>query len=207
MYSIEKLTVGSYRANCYLLESDGHLLIIDPGDEFERIREAVGDRPVSGIVLTHCHCDHIGAVNELVEMTGAPVMIGKDDEIGVQDTHLSGFDDEGSDYVVEEVDRPMVAGEIIVWGDSSLVVLHTPGHTPGSICLYDASAKNMFTGDTLFAEAIGRTDYVRGDADDMRASLLQLGNYPSDVTIYPGHGQQSDLGTEKARNPWLGVQR
>lgn len=203
MYTQEVLVVGSWRANCYLLDSQGKLMVIDPGDEAERIIDAIGDRAVSAIVLTHCHSDHIGGVNKLVAATGAPVYVGADDEIGLRDPHLSGFDDEGSDYVVEGPVQLLHDGDKLNWGEDSFEVINTPGHTPGSICLYNEQADQMFTGDTLFHGGYGRTDYVRGDATAMHQTMRQLGKYPANTLFFPGHGQSSSIGVEKGINPWL----
>ena len=123
--------------------------------------------------------------------------------MGVADPHLSGFDEEGSDYRVERVDRLLDDGDALAWGEDRLEVIATPGHTPGSICLYDPGTGTMFTGDTLFADGIGRTDFVRGDAKAMRATCARLAAYPDGTAIFPGHGPQSALGREKRRNPWL----
>ena len=203
MFSIERHVVGSYRTNCYVLTSAGQALVIDPGDEGDLLIRELGDADVSRIVLTHCHSDHIGAVNELVERYGASVCVGREDAVGVADPHLSGFDEEGSDYRVERVDRLLDDGDALAWGEDRLEVIATPGHTPGSICLYDPGTGTMFTGDTLFADGIGRTDFVRGDAKAMRATCARLAVYPDGTAIFPGHGPQSALGREKRRNPWL----
>ena len=203
MFTIKQLTVGSWRAVCYALTNEEGTIVIDPGAEPDRLERWLGDAEVIGIVLTHCHSDHIGAVNELVERYGASVCVGREDAVGVADPHLSGFDEEGSDYRVERVDRLLDDGDALAWGEDRLEVIATPGHTPGSICLYDPGTGTMFTGDTLFADGIGRTDFVRGDAKAMRATCARLAAYPDGTAIFPGHGPQSALGREKRRNPWL----
>ena len=203
MFTIKQLTVGSWRAVCYALTNEEGTIVIDPGAEPDRLERWLGDAEVIGIVLTHCHSDHIGAVNELAERYGAIVCVGRDDAVGVADPHLSGFDEEGSDYRVERVDRLLDDGDALAWGEDRLEVIATPGHTPGSICLYDPGTGTMFTGDTLFADGIGRTDFVRGDAKAMRATCARLAAYPDGTAIFPGHGPQSALGREKRRNPWL----
>lgn len=205
MYSIETFPVGSYQANCYLLESNGQTLVIDPGDEPDTILKALEGREVVGILLTHSHSDHIGAVNEVVEATGAPVIIAEADVPGLTDQELSGFQWEGREYRVEQVDRILREGDVVKWGDDELVVLATPGHTPGSLCFYDEAAERMFTGDTIFAGAIGRTDFPGGNQADMVESCKRLGTYPSGITLFPGHGPQTNMGVEKQRNPWLGA--
>lgn len=204
MYQIERIVVGSYQANCYLLTSAGQTLVIDPGAEPARVMAAIAGRNVTAILATHCHSDHIGAINELVAATGAPVLAGADDADALADPHLSGFDEEGSDYRVEQVDVRLIEGQTISFGDDELVVLATPGHTPGSICLLDAANALLFTGDTLFAAGIGRTDFIRGDARAMRSTLLRLGALDAGLRVLPGHGASTTIGRERATNPLLG---
>lgn len=201
MFSIERHVVGSYRANCYVLRSGGQVLVVDPGDEPARLIDAIGEADVTDIVLTHCHCDHIGAVNELVERYCARVSIGERDVVGLADPHLSGFDEEGRDYRVEHCDRALAEGDVVSWGEDRLRVVATPGHTPGSICLHGAGL--MFTGDTLFAGGVGRTDFLRGDAQAMRESCARLATFPPATVILPGHGPRSRIEVERAYNPWL----
>ncbi|NLH69639.1 MAG: MBL fold metallo-hydrolase [Brooklawnia sp.] len=207
MYEISRLVLGAYQANCYLLGSGAQVLVIDPGAEPELVLSAVGDRRVVGIVATHCHSDHIGAINELVQATGGPVLVGRQDVAAMADPHLSGFDEEGLDYRVSTVDRPLVEGDQVCLGSDTLAVLETPGHTPGSICLLDEANQILFTGDTLFESGIGRTDFVRGNAADMRATLLRLGRLSADLSVLPGHGAPTTIGRERRRNPLLGGAR
>lgn len=203
MYSIERLSLGAYQANCYLLTSREETLVIDPGAEPERVLQAVRGRSVAGIVATHCHCDHIGAINELASASGAEVFAGAEDADAMGDPHLSGFDEEGSDYRVEHVEVWLTEGQQISWGDDQLVVLATPGHTPGSICLLDTANGTLFTGDTLFEAGVGRTDFIRGDAQAMRATLARLGALSPELVVLPGHGNPTTIGRELARNPLL----
>ena len=207
MYSIDSVPVGSYQANCYILVSGAEALVIDPGDEPRLLLRLLDGLRVAGIVVTHCHSDHIGAVNELAAETGAPVMVGAGDEHAVADPHLSGFDEEGSDYRVSRVDRVLADGDTIAWGQDTVQVIATPGHTPGSICLLDERGRNLFTGDTLFAHGVGRTDFVRGDEAAMRRSCARLGGLADDLSVLPGHGPRTRLGVELLRNPMLEARR
>ncbi len=204
MYAIKRRVVGSYQANCYILTSGNETLVIDPGAEPEVILAALPGLTVVGIVATHCHCDHIGAINELASATGAPVLAGVQDVAAMADPHLSGFDEEGSDYRVEAVDRSLADGNQIKWGDDALTVLETPGHTPGSICLLDAANSNLFTGDTLFESGIGRTDFIRGDARAMRATMLRLGRLSPELRVLAGHGNPTTIARELRVNPLMG---
>ena len=185
------------------------MIVVDPGDEPAEVLGLIGSAGEAGaaddvqIVASHCHCDHIGAVNEVAEACAASFAVGREDGHAVADPHLSGFDEEGRDYRVEKVDRLLDDGDEIALGPYRFRVISTPGHTPGSICLYCAELNLMFTGDTLFANGIGRTDFIRGDAEAMRRTCSRLGTYPDSTILLPGHGPSTRLGVEKARNPLL----
>ncbi|WP_026460760.1 MBL fold metallo-hydrolase [Schaalia suimastitidis] len=198
MYQIEHLVVGSYQANCYLLTNEAGTLVIDPGAQADYILDALEGRDTIGIVVTHCHSDHIGAVNEIVEATGAWVACGVDDVDGMADTHRSGFDLEGSDYAVTQCDRALKEGETLTWGSDSLTVIHTPGHTPGSICLADETSRYLFSGDMLFAGSIGSTLWVLGDDAAMSSSCDKLAALPGEYWVLPGHGVPTELSVERA---------
>ena len=183
----------------------GHRVVgFDPGAEAPLLLAWLAGRDVVGVVLTHSHSDHIGAANEVARAFGVPIMCGRADAAAMADPHLTGFDEEGSDYRVEQVDVRLIEGQTISFGDDELVVLATPGHTPGSICLLDAANALLFTGDTLFAAGIGRTDFIRGDARAMRSTLLRLGALDAGLRVLPGHGASTTIGRERATNPLLG---
>ena len=196
---IDSVVVGSYRANCYVLREGTSIIVIDPGDEPAEVLGLIGSKDDVGsaddvqIVASHCHCDH----------NGASFAVGREDGHAVADPRLSGFDEEGRDYRVEKVDRLLDDGDEIALGAYRFQVISTPGHTPGSVCLYCAELNLMFTGDTLFAGGIGRTDFIRGDAEEMRRTCSRLGTYPDSTILLPGHGPSTRLGIEKARNPLL----
>ncbi|QWW18972.1 MBL fold metallo-hydrolase [Schaalia sp. 19OD2882] len=198
MYTIERRVLGSWKAVCYAITNDEGTLVIDPGAQAEEVLEWLEGKNVVGVVITHCHCDHIGAVNEVVEAHGCWVACGVDDVDGVADLHRSGFDDEGIDYTVDHIDRPLAEGDEIRWGADALKVLHTPGHTPGSICLLDEARGILFTGDMLFAGAIGSTQYVLGNDRDMRCSCARLAQMDPALVVLPGHGRETTLGAEAA---------
>lgn len=203
MFTIEHLTVGSWKAVCYALTNEEGTLVIDPGAEPLTLMRWLEGKKVIGIVLTHCHSDHIGAVNELVEAYGCPVACGVDDVDGVADVHRSGFDEEGIDYTVDHVDRSLAEGDVITWGGDTLQVLHTPGHTPGSICLLAAEQHVLFSGDTLFSGAIGSTVFVLGDYAELMRSCARLSQMDSSLTVYPGHGPATTLRAEKPMLSYL----
>lgn len=196
MFTIEQMTVGAWKAECYALTNEAGTIVLDPGAEPQRILRWLGDKNVVGIILTHCHSDHIGAVNELVEAYGCWVACGAHDVDGVADVHRSGFDEEGIDYTVDHVDRALDEGDIVTWGGDSLTVLHTPGHTPGSICLLCEDQKVLFSGDMLFQGAIGSTAFVLGNDADMVRSCARLTELDPALRVYPGHGGPTTMQAE-----------
>lgn len=196
MFTIEQMTVGAWKAECYALTNEAGTIVLDPGAEPHRILRWLGDKKVVGIILTHCHSDHIGAVNELVEAYGCWVACGARDVDGVADVHRSGFDEEGIDYTVDHVDRALEEGDVVTWGGDSLTVLNTPGHTPGSICLLCEDHKVMFSGDVLFQGAIGSTAFVLGNDADMVRSCARLTELDPALRVYPGHGGPTTMRAE-----------
>ena len=196
MFTIEQMTVGAWKAECYALTNEAGTIVLDPGAEPHRILRWLGDKKVVGIILRHCHSDHIGAVNELVEAYGCWVACGARDVDGVADVHRSGFDEEGIDYTVDHVDRALEEGDVVTWGGDSLTVLHTPGHTPGSICLRSEDQKVMFSGDMLFQGAIGSTAFVLGNDADMVRSCARLTELDPALRVYPGHGGPTTMQAE-----------
>lgn len=196
MFTIEQMTVGAWKAECYALTNEAGTIVLDPGAEPQRILRWLGDKKVVGIILTHCHSDHIGAVNELVEAYGCWVACGARDVDGVADVHRSGFDEEGIDYTVDQVDRALEEGDVVTWGGDSLTVLHTPGHTPGSICLRSEDQMVLFSGDMLFQGAIGSTAFVLGNDADMVRSCARLTELDPALRVYPGHGGPTTMQAE-----------
>jgi hydroxyacylglutathione hydrolase len=187
---LRKLVVGAYQANCYLLgcKDTNDAAIIDPGDEVFRITREVSAQKlrVRYILITHGHIDHTGGAAEIKRITGAPVLIHPLDASGL------GFPPDG----------PLDEGMQITLGTYSIRVIHTPGHSPGGICLLAPGA--VFTGDTLFAGSIGRTDFPGGDhrrlIKGVRDKIFPLGD---SLRVYPGHGPATSIGTERLQNPFF----
>lgn len=184
------MAVGPYQANCYILgcNETNEGLVIDPGDEvFKIVREiSKAGSKIRYILLTHGHFDHTGGARELRRITKAPVWIHELDK--------GGLDFAADGYVYE--------GQEIPLGVFNLRVFHTPGHSPGGVCFYAPGA--VFTGDTLFAGSVGRTDFPGGDHNRLiqgvKQKIFPLGD---DKRVYPGHGPRSTIGTERRRNPFF----
>jgi len=198
---IKSLPVGQLEANCYVLadEDSGEGIIIDPGDEPDRIVELCEGLDIKYIVLTHAHFDHAGAVAELKEETGAKVVV-HESELSV----YASIADQASMWGFQvpslpEPDMTVSEGDEIILGQSRLTVIHTPGHSPGSMCLY-AEEGIVITGDTLFAGSIGRTDFPGGSIKDMRSSFRKLMGLPESTAVFSGHGPATTIGIEKEQN-------
>lgn len=196
---IETFVVGMLSTNCYVVSSQetNEAVIIDPGldstAEAQQIFKYIEKEKlkVTLILNTHGHQDHISGDVIFQKKYNVPIYIHKYDVAGLEELEN---DKLPAPVLLEE-------GSVIKFGNQSLKVMHTPGHTPGSICL--VGEKLVFTGDTLFAEGIGRTDFAGGSIKDMRLSLQKLVALPDYFLIYPGHGSSSVIDEEKRFNPFL----
>ena len=204
--SVDYLELGMLPTNTYFVKNEdtGECLIIDPSDGAGRIvswLDQHGAKPAA-IYLTHGHDDHIGSVNELKRKYGLLCYIAKEEEEFVESTYynLSGMF--GHPRVIEP-DLFFVDGQTVsVLGTKAEIIL-TPGHTVGSECIYFPDEKLLFTGDTLFQESVGRTDFPGGSTLDLIGSVKKLMKLPDDVHVYPGHGPQTDIGHERKHNPYV----
>ena len=204
----EIISVGMLQCNCSIFgdETSGEAIVIDPGDDITAIVEILERRKfkVKAIVITHAHIDHIGGAAKLKALTGAPVhMNAKDqglyDNLEMQAGWLGMETPEKT-----EIDTEARDGDKLRLGDSDFHIMHTPGHTQGSISIWIPAENTLVAGDTLFRDSIGRTDLPGGDGRQILRSIQQkLLKLPEDALVVPGHGQNTTIGREKKRNPFL----
>jgi hydroxyacylglutathione hydrolase len=228
------IPVGMLQCNCSIIGDPvtREALVVDPGDEVNRILDLLGRHKltVKAIVSTHAHIDHVGGLSKLHKYTGAPVLMHRDDlplyqAMDMQAAFLGVLPPELTD-----VDQLLKEGDVLRWGGFEALVIHTPGHTPGSVSLYlphDAGkvtapaeegsiaipdeagkitlpAPQLFSGDTLFAGSIGRTDLWGGSMDQIMDSLRsKLMHLPDETIVHPGHGPVTTIGNERHLNPFL----
>ena len=187
---------GSAMANCYLIVHEGHALIVDPCVTVAGIRRAAeleGAVP-EGILLTHGHFDHILSLDSLRDALSVPAYIHEQDQQLLPDGNKNAFAlFFGQDRAFRPAERTLRDGDSIPLGNASIEVIHTPGHTAGSVCYRVGDM--LLTGDTLFSNSFGRYDLYSGDFDTLKASLRRLSALDPSLTIYPGHGDCVPLGT------------
>lgn len=200
------LPLGIYQANCYVLfdESTKEAAVIDPGGDFPELKSYIEENglKVNYIIITHGHGDHIGALQELKNYTGATVCIHKEDHEMLKSKRKNYSEEMGFPSVEMSADKLLADGDILKLGDAELSIIHTPGHSKGGICIY--SEGSLFSGDTLFACSIGRTDLEGGSFQEIISSIKEkLLVLPENTKVYPGHGSSSTILIEKKRNPFL----
>jgi glyoxylase-like metal-dependent hydrolase (beta-lactamase superfamily II) len=202
---VNKIVVGQLDVNCYIV-SDGRqseAMIIDPGDEAERISDVIDAEKLvpKYIVFTHSHYDHVCAVKELKDKYGSSLVMHESEVEVYENTKKMcmawGYDSE--DFPPPDV--LVIDGYEIKVGEMGFKVVHTPGHTPGGICLFGDGI--IFTGDTLFSGAAGRTDLPGGDIVKLFNSLKKIASLPSDTKVLCGHGDETTIGYEIENNPFI----
>ena len=180
---IKKVIVGYLEENCYLIKEGNKGLIVDPGDEIDKILNMIGDTDIVGILITHAHFDHIGALDDLVKHFDVPIYYHN---INNELTYEKLIDVKEQEY---EIDNFIFK------------VLYTPGHRNDSVTYFIGN--NMFTGDFIFRLSIGRTDLEYGSDEEMMESINKIKRYSNNITIYPGHGEDTYLGFELKENSYL----
>lgn len=205
----DSIEVAPLDVNCFVLgcEETGEGIVVDPGGDADRIADLVARHglKIRYVLNTHGHFDHVGANRQMVERYKAPLLIHRDDAELLQLVKsvsqrygIPGGENSPvpNDYLVD--------GQEISFGTCCLKVLHTPGHTQGGCCFYFEQEKRVITGDTLFADSIGRTDLPGGSHEQLLSSIRsKLFTLPDDVTAYPGHGPATTIGYEKQNNPYF----
>lgn len=200
----DRLALGPLDTNCYVVtdEEAGAALVIDPAGFDDRLLAAIGESRVVAIMLTHCHFDHLGGVARLKATTGAPLVVHAQDAAFVTSSEDNGGAMFGFVETAPPADRVVEDGDVIACGSIDFEVMHTPGHTPGGICLYTKG--HLFSGDTLFAGSVGRTDFPRGDGRALARSVAtKVAVLPDETVVHPGHGPESTIGRERRVNPFF----
>lgn len=171
---IQKVITGMLDENCYVLKNGGTCLIVDPGDDYNKIKEVIGEDKVLGVLLTHSHFDHIGALRNF--LTKRNIKIFKKSSV------------EEKEYQI---------------GNFTFQVIYTPGHSKDSITFYFQAEQAMFVGDFIFKESIGRCDLPGGNEAEIKNSLEKIQAYPKETRLYPGHHETTTLGYELENNPYF----
>ena len=201
-----RIPAGVYAANCYIVysETTNDGIIVDPGGDADVILKVIdgNDLKIKHIILTHGHGDHIGGVVELLDVLKVPLLVHEDDVEMISDAKMNLSNIMPIGAVELNPNKVLKDGDIITFGDLEAKIIHTPGHTPGGICI--KIGDNLITGDTLFQGSIGRTDLEGGDYDTIIKSIKEnLLVFPDNTIVWPGHGVESTIGSEKRNNPFL----
>jgi glyoxylase-like metal-dependent hydrolase (beta-lactamase superfamily II) len=199
---VKNIVVGPLEANCIIIadENTKEALVIDPGDEPEKILNLIRENnfKTKYIICTHAHFDHVGAVPELKKETEAQIIIHQDELVIYQHAkELASF----WGYELDDLPEPDILvkdNQNLNVGNLKFKILHTPGHSPGGICIYGEGI--LISGDTLFAGSVGRTDLFGGDMEKLKKSFNRLMTLPDDVRVLPGHGHSTTIEKEKINN-------
>jgi hydroxyacylglutathione hydrolase len=204
----EIFPVGPLQCNCSVIADDAtrEALVIDPGDDIDNVLAVIAKHnlKVRQIVITHAHIDHVGGAMKLRAATGAPILLNQNDYalLKMLDVQAAWIGMASPGKV--EIDQSLEQSDSVTTGSLAATVLHTPGHTEGSICLYFASEKKLIAGDTLFAGSIGRTDLPGGSYNKIIQSLHEkVLALPDETVVVPGHGPLTTIGEERETNPFL----
>ena len=204
----EVIAVGSLQCNCSVIgdELSHEAMVVDPGDNIDQVLAALGKHGLTLklIYITHAHIDHIGGAMKLKAATGAPILMNEGDQMQLKLLPIQaawvGMENPGK----VKIDQTVKDQDVVRIGNMEATVLHTPGHTEGSSCLYFPSEHRLIAGDTLFAGSIGRTDLPGGDFKKILTSLHgRLMALPDETVVVPGHGPATLIGEERETNPFI----
>ncbi|MEF9475705.1 MAG: MBL fold metallo-hydrolase [Candidatus Mariimomonas ferrooxydans] len=203
---VKKLVVGPLEGNCYIIgdEKLRQAIVVDPGDEPDRIIEQVKQNgfEVNAIICTHAHFDHIAVAGDIKKETGAKILLNKNDlELYEKAKDQAAF----WGFKLDDIPQPdtfLEEGDEVKVGNLAFKVFHTPGHSPGGICLYGEGI--VITGDTLFQGSVGRTDFQGGDISKLKESFKRLLDLPEQTIVLSGHGPETTIGKEKNDNFFAG---
>jgi hydroxyacylglutathione hydrolase len=204
----EILPVGPLQCNCSILgdETSREAIVVDPGDDISKIMALVAKHnlTVKQILITHAHIDHIAGAHRLKQLTGAPILYNQNDLplVKMMDVQASWLGIPTP--TVQKPDDSLDDGKLITVTGITGSILHTPGHTEGSVCLYIPNQTLLLAGDTLFAGSVGRTDLPGGNTNKLLTSIHdRLLTLPDETIVIPGHGPRTTIGSERSENPFL----
>lgn len=200
---LKRLRKGMFASNCYIVGEGKKGVVIDPGVNTADIMEAANQAnlEIEYIILTHAHIDHMISIDEIRKKTKAKVLVHQDDSKLLADPWYNGSRLFGLNRVFNPADILLKDNDILDADGLKLEIIHTPGHTLGSICI--KTGKNLFTGDTLMRMTIGRTDLGYGDYNQMMDSIKRLMALDDETVVYPGHGAATSIGYERKNNPYV----
>ncbi len=205
--NIKCLPLGDYQANCYLLtdENKKTALVVDPGIPSDELNDSLFGYDLKYIFLTHGHFDHIFGCDSLKKLyPDCKVCIHKDDEICLNDKEWNLVGDFDGYLPEIKADILFEDGDTIAFSDDiGFKVIHTPGHSKGSVCYHDEKNKILFSGDTLFCRTVGRTDFIGGSFEKMMDSIKILSKLDPDTRVYPGHNRSTTISDEKSKNRYM----
>ncbi len=203
---LEQFAVGPLETNCYhvICDSSNQSVLIDPGGVSDTLIRAVQERDLKALLLTPVHFDHLGGARQIAELTGAPIMIHTLEASYLSDSQANGSALFGTKLPPMKPDRLLSAGDSITFGECSLKILHTPGHTPGGVSFITVDDQAAFVGDVLFRLSVGRWDLPGGDYRTLLHTLRTVFIHMPDATVvYPGHGESTTIGFEKKHNQFM----
>ena len=172
---VKTVVTGYLDENCYILIKNNTCLVVDPGDDYNKIKDEIGENKILGVLITHSHFDHIGALRNF--LTKRSIKIFKRSNL-----------EENKEYKI---------------GDFTFKCIYTPGHSKDSVTFYFEEDKKMMIGDFIFKDSIGRTDFPGGSDIEMKQSIEKILTYPDDIELFPGHNETTTLGEERKNNPYL----